>query len=83
MQRYGPPFAGGYRQWPLRWLKPVSTALNVYEVLTAFNRATSRLKGADLAAWKNENNRLVKAALDIERVRAELENVNTSIPVSD
>jgi hypothetical protein len=83
MQRYGPPFAGGYRQWPLRWLKPVSTALNVYEVLTAFHRATSRLKGDDLAAWKNENKRLVKSALDIERIRSDLENGNPDIPVSD
>jgi hypothetical protein len=74
MQRLGAPFDGGWMKWPLRWLRPVETALNVYEILTAVGQAMSTLKEDRLEKWRQENQRLIKQSLDIQRVRDELES---------
>lgn len=74
MQRYGAPYSGGWMHWPVKWLLPVETALNVYDTLTAVNTAMSRLSGEQLASWQAENSRIVKSALEITRLRDELEN---------
>jgi hypothetical protein len=55
-------------QWPLRWLRPVETALNVYNVMTAAQRGM-KLEGEALKKWKKDNKRLLQAALDIEAIR--------------
>ena len=74
MQRYGAPYSGGWMQWPLRWLLPVETALNVYNALNAVNDATSRLEGAALEQWRQRNARTLEAALNIHAIRDELES---------
>lgn len=74
MQRYGAPYSGGYRQWPLKWLTPVEAALNVYNALTAVNDAINRLEGEALEQWNQRNARTVQAALDIHAIRDELES---------
>jgi hypothetical protein len=60
--------------WPLHWLRPVETALNVCRILTSVNEAMDRLEGDALDRWNRKNGRLVKAALDIQRLRDRLEN---------
>jgi hypothetical protein len=74
MQRYGAPYGGGWMEWPLKWLKPVETALNVYNALTAVNDATSRLEGDALVKWNERNKRTLQACLSIHAIREELEN---------
>jgi hypothetical protein len=61
-------------EWPLKWLKPVETALNVYNALTAVNDATSRLEGAALEQWRQRNKRTLEAALNVHAIRDEMEN---------
>lgn len=73
MSRYGAPFAGGWMTWPLRWLHPVETALNVYDTMSAVTSAMSRLKGDDLDKWNSENARLSRSALAINRLRDAME----------
>ena len=72
-ERFGAPYSGGYREWPLRWLIPTETARNVHDTLTAVQRAMSDMKGDALDKWRRRNPRLIKAALEIEEIRAELE----------
>jgi hypothetical protein len=81
LQRYGAPFAGGWMQWPLKWLTPVQIAMNVYDTLTAFNAAMERFSEMNGKAradaerkWMAKNGRLVQRALAIQRLRDELEN---------
>jgi len=73
MERYGAPFAGGFMQWPLKWLRPVETAMNVYQTLTAVNSAMKRMEGEALTKWKTDNARSVRMAVDIERLRAAMD----------
>jgi hypothetical protein len=75
MEKYGPPFAGGWMSWPLSWFRPVQTALNAYDTLTAVNRAMSHLEGDALRKWQGENGRLIETALAIQRLRDELESL--------
>ena len=67
----GAPWAGGWMQWPARWLIATETARSVYDTLTAVNRALNTLEGDALDTWRNENSRLLDAALAIERLRNE------------
>jgi hypothetical protein len=60
--------------WPLKWFRPVQTALNTYDTLTAVNRAMSHMEGDALRKWQSENGRLIETALDIQRMRDELES---------
>lgn len=73
MQRYGAPFAGGWLNWPARWLLPVEMALHVHEVLTAVADAMSRWEGEALDKWKERNERLIKQAFNYQAIRAEIE----------
>lgn len=73
MERYGAPYSGGWMSWPLRWLTPVETALNVYNTLRAVNDAMSRLEGDALYEWQTRNKRVVQSALDIQAIRDEVE----------
>ena len=73
-ERFGAPYNGGYRQWPLRWLIPAETARNVYETLTAVQRAMNEMEGESLNRWRERNPRLIAGALAIEALRADMEN---------
>jgi hypothetical protein len=73
IERYGSPFSGGFMSWPLKWLIPVETALNVYNTLTAVNHAMNTYEGEHLAKWQTANARLVQSALDIQAIREEVE----------
>ena len=73
MQRYGAPFAGGWMNWPIRWLLPVELALHVHEVLTAVADALGRLEGEALEKWQARNERLLKQALSYQAIREETE----------
>jgi len=61
-------------RWPLKWLRPVETALNTYHALYTVQTAMQRLDGDALAKWNSENSRTVQAALAIQQLRDELEN---------
>ena len=74
IQRYGPPVAGGWLNWPLRILIPAETALNVFETLTAVNNAMIRMEGDALARWQRQNAAVVRQALLIERIRSDVES---------
>ena len=73
MQRYGAPYAGGWMNWPIRWLLPVELALHTYEVLSSVADALGRLEGEALEKWQNRNERLLQQALDIQAIREEAE----------
>lgn len=73
IEQYGPPFAGGWMEWPLKWLHPVETAHNVYRVLSEYTDAMNRYEDDALQDWRKRNARLEKAALAIIRMRDELE----------
>ena len=59
--------------WPLRWLIPVETARNVFDTVSAVNRAMSEYEGDALDKWRQRNQRLIHAALAIEEIRSEAE----------
>jgi len=61
-------------RWPLKWLRPVETALNVYQAMSSVTTAMGRLKGDALEQWNKENAKTVAAALAIQRLRDDLEN---------
>lgn len=71
MERFGAPFAGGWMAWPLRWVRRVELALNVYGALTTVGRAMSLYDGEALGKWQRENQRLVDAVAAIQRMRDE------------
>lgn len=73
MERFGAPFAGGWLSWPLRWVRRVEMALNVYGALTTVGRAMSMYENDTnaLAKWQRENQRLVDAVAEIQRMRDE------------
>ena len=52
----------------------METALNVYEILMAVNRAMGQLDDDALREWQTKNAALWAQALDIQRVRDELES---------
>jgi hypothetical protein len=76
IERYGAPFDRGWMHWPLRWLTPVETALNVYQTLSSVKRAMSNYSDNPeaLKKWNERNSDIVQAALDIEAIRQEIED---------
>lgn len=76
MERYGAPYSGGWMQWPLKWLRPVDTALNVYYTLKNVGDAMSKLEGKALAEWQGRNQRLLDAAAAIAAIRDDVEGDN-------
>ena len=73
LERFGAPYSGGWMTWPLRWLIPVETARNVFDTVSAVNRAMSEYEGDALDKWRQRNQRLIHAALAIEEIRSEAE----------
>jgi hypothetical protein len=55
------PFAGGWKEQPLRWVRRVSRYYQIYSAFKSHADARRRLKGKDFFTWAKAN----KGTIDI------------------